>query len=43
MIRGSEINFDPGSVCLVLASALFDESDYIREYKAFLAHVGMTA
>ncbi|GAA4767197.1 MULTISPECIES: sugar 3,4-ketoisomerase [Flavobacterium] len=28
-------NFSSGSVCLVLSSGLFDESDYIREYKDF--------
>jgi oxalate decarboxylase/phosphoglucose isomerase-like protein (cupin superfamily) len=28
-------NFSSGSVCLVIASAVFDESDYIRELKEF--------
>ena len=28
--------FSSGAVCLVLNSDLFDESDYIREYDAFL-------
>src|ERR1700704_3491458 len=28
-------NFSGGSVCLVLASAYFDESDYIRDYQAY--------
>lgn len=28
-------NFSSGAVCLVLASAEFDEEDYIREYKNF--------
>jgi dTDP-4-dehydrorhamnose 3,5-epimerase-like enzyme len=28
-------NFSSGSVCLVLASELFLEEDYIREYKSF--------
>lgn len=32
-------NFSSGSVCLVLASDFFDESDYYRDYKEFLAHV----
>jgi dTDP-4-dehydrorhamnose 3,5-epimerase-like enzyme len=36
MIWASEVNFDPGSVCLVLASDLYDESDYIRDYQEFL-------
>lgn len=29
-------NFSSGSVCLVLASALYDESDYYRDYQSFL-------
>jgi hypothetical protein len=28
-------NFSSGSVCLVLASAVFAESDYYRDYAAF--------
>jgi hypothetical protein len=28
-------NFSSGSVCLVLASKLFDEQDYIRDYDVF--------
>jgi len=28
-------NFSSGSVCLVLASELYDEADYIRDYKTF--------
>ena len=34
-------NFSGGSVCLVLASAPFDESDYIRDHDAFRRTVGM--
>ena len=30
-------NFSSGAVCLVLASLHFDESDYIRDFDAFLA------
>jgi hypothetical protein len=30
-------NFSSGSVCLVLASAIFDEGDYIRDYDEFVA------
>lgn len=30
-------NFTSGAVCLVLASALYDENDYIRDYDEFLA------
>ena len=29
-------NFSAGSVCLVLASEVFDESDYFRDYNTFL-------
>jgi len=29
-------NFSSGSVCLVLASDVFDENDYIRDYNVFL-------
>ncbi len=30
-------DFSSGSVCLVLASHVYDEADYIREYNEFLA------
>lgn len=33
-------NFSSGSVCLVLASALYEESDYIRDYKQFQLKIG---
>ena len=33
-------NFSSGSVCLVLASDVFDEADYIRDYKEFKLFVG---
>ena len=29
-------NFSSGSVCLVLTSELFEESDYVRDYDRFL-------
>ena len=32
-------NFSSGSVCLVLASAPYDESDYYRDYASFAAAV----
>ena len=32
-------NFSSGSVCMVLASGFFDESDYFRQYKDFLEAV----
>jgi hypothetical protein len=35
-IWASEINFSAGAICLVMASEVFDESDYIREYDSFI-------
>lgn len=35
-IWASEINFSSGSICLVLASHLYDEADYIRDYNKFV-------
>jgi hypothetical protein len=35
MIWAAEINFDAGSVCLVLTSARFDENDYYRDYDEY--------
>ena len=32
-------NFSSGSVCLVLASEIYDESDYYRDYDQFLKAV----
>lgn len=32
-------NFSSGSVCMVLASTLYDESDYHRDYQRFLQAV----
>ncbi|RZJ36274.1 MAG: WxcM-like domain-containing protein [Flavobacterium sp.] len=32
-------NFSSGSVCLVIASEVFNESDYIRDFDQFLDHV----
>ena len=32
-------NFSSGSVCMVLASAPYDESDYYRDYQEFLVAV----
>jgi WxcM-like, C-terminal len=32
-------NFSSSSVCLVLASAAYDESDYYRDYESFLSAV----
>lgn len=39
MIWAAEINFDPGSICLVMASALYDESDYYRDFNEYLKAV----
>jgi hypothetical protein len=36
MIWAAEINFDPGSICLVLTSNVFDETDYYRNYDDYL-------
>lgn len=35
-------DFSPGAVLLVLASELYDERDYIRDYKTFLRVVSNT-
>src|SRR5690606_18663434 len=35
-IWASEINFSSGSICLVLASHLYEENDYIRDYNDYL-------
>lgn len=32
-------NFSPGAVCMVLASDIYDESDYIRDYKEYLSYL----
>ena len=37
-IWASEINFSSGSICLVLASHKYEDSDYIRGYKEFLEY-----
>ena len=33
-------NFSEGSICLVLASEYFDESDYYRDYDEFIKQIG---
>ncbi|BAY23078.1 hypothetical protein NIES2100_28420 [Calothrix sp. NIES-2100] len=35
-------NFSSGSVCMVLASNLYDEADYYRDYQEFLDNLGIT-
>lgn len=37
LIWAREVNFDPGTVCLVLASDFYDEHDNIRDYPLFLS------
>jgi dTDP-4-dehydrorhamnose 3,5-epimerase-like enzyme len=39
MIWAAEVDFDPGSVCLVLTSQEYDESDYYRDYDEFIKAV----
>jgi len=36
------VNFSSGSVCIVLASLKFDESDYIRDHGEFLSYAQLT-
>jgi hypothetical protein len=35
-IWASEINFSSGAICLVFASEVYNESDYIRDYEEYL-------
>jgi oxalate decarboxylase/phosphoglucose isomerase-like protein (cupin superfamily) len=37
-VWASEINFSSGAICLVLASHIYNESDYIRDYLIFLKY-----
>ncbi|RYF22011.1 MAG: WxcM-like domain-containing protein [Flavobacteriales bacterium] len=41
-IWASEINFSSGSICLVLASRVYEESDYIRNYEDYLKYLNET-
>ena len=34
------VNFSSGSVCMVLASAHYEEADYFRDYDEFKASIG---
>jgi hypothetical protein len=36
-------SFSQGAVCMVLASHRYDESDYFRDYQAFLRAIEGTA
>jgi hypothetical protein len=40
MVWREVCNFSSGSVCLALASELFEESDYYRDYGEFLRAIG---
>lgn len=40
MVWREIVNFSTNSVALVLASAIFDEDDYIRHYEEFVSVVG---
>jgi hypothetical protein len=35
-IWASEVNFSSGSICMVMASEVYDENDYLRDYEKFL-------
>lgn len=39
LVWASEVNFSSGSICLVLASHTYTESDYIRQYNAFIDYI----
>ena len=38
MIWASEINFSSGAICLVLASEVYTEQDYIRDYDTYISY-----
>lgn len=38
-IWASEINFSSGSICLVIASHVYNELDYIRDYDEFKKYI----
>jgi len=40
MIWRELVNFSSGAVCLVLASNLYDEADYYRDYDEFVREAG---
>ncbi|MDB5013341.1 MAG: dTDP-6-deoxy-3,4-keto-hexulose isomerase [Daejeonella sp.] len=40
-IWASEINFSSGSICLVFASHIYNELDYIRDYECYLDMVSL--
>lgn len=38
-IWASEVNFTSGAICLVMASHVYDEKDYFRDYKDYLRYI----
>ncbi|KUG10410.1 hypothetical protein BEI02_16950 [Elizabethkingia sp. HvH-WGS333] len=38
-IWASEVNFSSGAICLVLASHVYSEEDYIRRYDDYLSYI----
>jgi hypothetical protein len=40
-IWASECNFSSGAICLVLASHIYNEADYIRDYDDYLRSITM--
>lgn len=41
-VWATELNYAPGTICLVMASMEYDESEYIREYDDFVAFHNQT-
>ncbi len=38
-VWASEVNFSSGAICLVLASHIYNEADYLRDYEEFLNYI----
>jgi dTDP-4-dehydrorhamnose 3,5-epimerase-like enzyme len=38
-VWASEVNFSSGAICLVLASHVYEEADYIRDYNEYIKKV----
>lgn len=38
-VWASEVNFSSGAICLVLASHVYNETDYLRDYDEFLNYI----
>lgn len=41
MIWAAEVNFGPGTVCLVLTSEFYNEADYYRDYDEYMHARGL--